>query len=67
MEPVYQVPSSRNGRSQFYSSLKVIGTYWIETAWFNIAVIWIMTIIFYIVLQFSWLRKILELFERGHS
>jgi len=67
MEPIYQIPSSRNGRSQFYSSEKVIGHNMIETVWFNVAIIWIMVIIFYIALQFSWLKKVLELFERKRS
>jgi ABC-type multidrug transport system ATPase subunit len=63
MEPIYQIPSSRNGRSQFFSAVKVLGHYRIETIWFNVVVIWIMTLFFYIALQFSLLKKILDLFE----
>jgi ABC-type multidrug transport system ATPase subunit len=64
MEPIYQIPSSRNGRAQFYSAVKVLGHYQIDTIWFNVVIIWIMTIIFYIALQFSWLKKVIELAER---
>lgn len=59
MEPIYQIPSSRNGRAQFFSAVKVLGHYQIDTIWFNIIVIWIMTFIFYIALQFSLLRKVI--------
>jgi hypothetical protein len=58
MEPIYQIPSSRNGRAQFFSAVKVLGHYQIDTIWFNIIVIWIMTLIFYIALQFSLLRRV---------
>jgi ABC-type multidrug transport system ATPase subunit len=64
MEPVYQIPSSRNGRAQFYSAVKVLGHYHIDTIWFNVIVIWIMTLFFYIALQFSWLKKVIGLFAR---
>jgi hypothetical protein len=64
MEPIYQIPSSRNGRSQFFSAVKVLGHYRIETVWFNVVVIWIMTLVFYIALQFSLLKKVLDLFEK---
>lgn len=64
MEPIYQIPSSRNGRSHFYSSVKVLGHYQIDAIWFNVIVIWIMSLIFFIALQFSWLRKVIELTDR---
>ena len=64
MEPIYQIPSSKNGRAHFYSAVKVLGQNHIDTIWFNVTVIWIMTIILYIALQFSWLKKIIEFTER---
>lgn len=60
MEPIYQIPSSRVGRAHFFSAVKVLGNYQMDTVWFNVIVLWIMSIILYISLQFSWLRKIIE-------
>jgi len=64
MEPVYQIPLSRNGRAQFYSAVKVIGHYQIDTLWFNVIVLWLMTFILYLALRFSWLGKGISLFGR---
>ena len=64
MEPIYQIPSSKNGRAHFYSAVKVLGQNHIDTIWFNITVIWIMTIFLYLALQFSWLKKVIESVER---
>jgi ABC-type multidrug transport system ATPase subunit len=64
MEPVYQLPSSRTGRAQFFSAIKVIGHYQIDTLWFNVIVLWLMTLILYLALQFGWLRKGIALFGR---
>jgi ABC-type multidrug transport system ATPase subunit len=65
MDPVYQIPSSGNGRAQFFSAVKILGNYQINTIWFNVIVIWIMTLVLYIALQFSWLRKMIELFGKS--
>ncbi len=65
MDPIYQIPSSGNGRAQFFSSVKILGHYMMNTIWFNVIVIWMMTLIFYIALQFSWLRKGIELFGKS--
>jgi ABC-type multidrug transport system ATPase subunit len=56
-EPVYMKPVSRNGRAQFYVSYKQLGNVVIETFWFNISVLWIVTLIFYMLLNFDVLRK----------
>lgn len=65
MEPVYQIPSSRNGRAQFFSAVKVIGHLQIDTLWFNVIVLWFMTIVLYLALQFSWLGKGIALFGKA--
>jgi ABC-type multidrug transport system ATPase subunit len=64
MEPIYQVPKSRTGRAQFFSSSKRIGNIEIETVVFNVLAIWFMTIILYVALQFSWLRRFVEFFGK---
>jgi len=62
MEPVYQIPSSNAGRAHFFSAVKMLGHYQMETVCFNIIILWIMSLILYISLRFSWLRKIIEYF-----
>jgi hypothetical protein len=64
MEPIYQIPLSRGGRAHFFSAVKVLGHYQIDAVWFNIIVLWIMSLILYISLQFSWLRKVIEFLEK---
>ena len=48
--PIFQVPDNHYGRAQFYSSEKIIGQWHMKTIWFNTAIIWIYTLILYIVL-----------------
>jgi ABC transport system ATP-binding/permease protein len=64
--PVYQVPSSRYGRAQFYAGSKRLGSLEISTVWFNTMVLWLMTIILYLALAGDLLKRTLEygLFSR---
>lgn len=59
--PVFQEPSSSYGRAQFYAGEKRIGNYHIPTLWFNVAAIWLMTIILYLTLVFDLARKLMDL------
>ena len=63
MEPVYQYPSSGNGRAQFFASVKRIGEAYIPTLLFNTVVLWLMTLVFYLAVQFSILARFLEMAE----
>jgi hypothetical protein len=58
--PVYQNPLSKTGRAQFYSGTKRIGPYEIDTLWFNIMVLWLMTALLYFTLVTDLLKKSLE-------
>jgi hypothetical protein len=58
--PVYQYPLSPAGRAQFYSGIKRIGNYEIETKWFNLLILWIMTLTLYLTLVGDILRKLLS-------
>ena len=42
---VYLTPRSRNGRAPFYSGVKVLGYYEIDTLWYNLAVLLLMCVI----------------------
>lgn len=59
MDPAYNYPSKRNGRAHFYASVKQIGGMYIPTPYFNIMAIWIMSLILFILLRFSILKRII--------
>ncbi len=60
MEPVYMYPLLRNGRAQFFASVKQIGEHYLPTVLFNILALLFMTLILYLCLQFSLLRRLVE-------
>lgn len=60
MEPVYMYPLLRNGRAQFFASVKQIGDHYLPTVLFNILALLFMTLILYLCLQFSLLRRLVE-------
>ncbi len=55
-------PVSNYGRTHFYAPYKQIGNIAIDTFWFNIIVLWIAIIIFYIALYFNLLQKAITFF-----
>ena len=57
MDPIYQVSDSWWGRSHMFAPAKPMGSYEVDTYWFNFCVIWIMTIVAFLVLYYNWLRK----------
>lgn len=59
-DPIFMNPIHNNGRAHFYAPVKKIGNYEIDTLWFNVIFIWVTTILFYILLIFDVLRKMLE-------
>ena len=63
--PVFQIPGSSIGRSQFFAAVKIVGNVKIDTILFNILVLWLMTLFFYLALVNDWLRKILAMFRNG--
>jgi ABC transport system ATP-binding/permease protein len=63
-DPVFMEPGSRIGRAQFYAPYKIIGNRRIETLWFNLMMIWLMNITFFVMLYFSVIKGLLNLLER---
>ena len=64
-EPIYMIPTSSFGRAQFYAPVKIIGSKTMDTLWFNIMVIWVMSAVLYLTLYFDVIRKMLVLFNRS--
>lgn len=64
MEPIYAMPASKTGRANFFSSYKQVGNYILGTPGFDVMAIWLMTLIMYISLQFSWLGALIRFLSR---
>jgi hypothetical protein len=60
--PVYMKPVSRYGRAQFYAPYKQLGELKISTFWFNIAVLWLATVLMYLALYYAVLQRVIEYF-----
>lgn len=64
-QPIYHIPDYFGGvgiRSHFYAPKKVLFGEFYSTFWFNVIIIWLMTILLYIPLYYDHLRKIIEFF-----
>ncbi len=65
-DPIYQIPEPSgfwSFRTHFFAPVKHLGGNFFETLWFNIFMVWILTISLYIVLHFDLLKKGLNLIE----
>jgi len=68
IDPIYNDNFSSNGylnyTTQFYAPVKPFLTKEFDTFWFNLTIIWLMTIGLYMTLYFDWLAKLLSLFTK---
>jgi len=65
VDPIYQVPEPDNAvsfRTHFFAPQKHFAGTFFDTLWFNISVVWLLTILLYVVLYFDWLKKSLDFF-----
>jgi hypothetical protein len=58
--PVYKAPDFNLGRAHFLASEKKVFSLSVQTVWFNVSVIWLMSIFLYLALYFNWFRKVLN-------
>jgi len=66
-DPIYQDPvpaSPISIRTHFYSPVKPLLGKTYDTYWFNITVVWILTLLLYVVLYYDGLKKLLNFSER---
>ncbi len=71
IDPIFNEPKNPKNlldyRTHFFAPKKyLLGSYF-ETYWFNLTVIWVMTILMYIALYFEWLKKFIVLLEKSGS
>jgi hypothetical protein len=62
-EPGYMKAASKLGRAHFYAPVKMIGSWEIDTYWFNLAVIWAVSLLLYLALYFNLVRKLIDYFS----
>ena len=54
---IFLTPRSRNGRAPFYSGVKVLGSYEIDTLWYNTGVLLLMCLLLTLCLLFNFPGK----------
>jgi hypothetical protein len=63
LEPVYMEPTNNYGRAHFFAPRKVFLGRSFDTYWYNIYVIWSMSVVLGFALYFDLLKKFMNLFE----
>jgi hypothetical protein len=64
LDPIYMDPKYKFIKAHFYSPTKQLFGNYIDTYLVNVAVIWFMTLILYMILYFRLLRKLLNSGEK---
>ena len=59
-KPGYMKATSKYGRAHFYAPVKKLGNTEIKTYWFNLAVLWIVSLLMYAALYYKLLRRMIE-------
>jgi hypothetical protein len=62
-DPGYMTATSKYGRAHFYAPYKKIGSIPINTYWFNIMVIWLVSVLLYAALYFNLLKGLMKWIE----
>lgn len=62
-DPIFMMPVCRNGRAHFYAPVKRVVNYYIDTFWFNILLVWIVTSLLFVVLYFDVLFQVIKYVE----
>jgi len=62
-DPVFRLPDSKTGRAHYFAPAKLVGGLTINTLWFNTIRIWLGILLWYVLLYFDVLNKIISYFE----
>ena len=62
-EPIFMLPVHPWGRAQFYAPKKLFNGQYVKTLWFNLAVLWMFSLILFITLQADLLRRLFDYLE----
>ena len=63
-DPIYLDPESKFIKAHFYAPRKMVFGTFVDTIWVNVGVIWLMTIIIFVILYFRLLKKLLDGIEQ---
>jgi ABC-type multidrug transport system ATPase subunit len=63
-DPIYRDPTHKFIKAHFYAPRKMIAGRFISTIWVNVMILWINTIIIYILLYYRLLKRLLDRLER---
>ena len=67
VDPIFNEPKNPKNildyRTHFFAPQKYFLGNYFDTYWFNVSIIWLMTILLYIALYFEWLKKLIGSFE----
>ncbi len=63
-DPIYLLPESNIGRAHFYAPVKRFNNEYVRTLWFNIAVLWSMSLIIYLLILVNLPAKIMKLYGK---
>jgi hypothetical protein len=63
-DPIYMKPGSKYGRAHFYAPYKMLGNLKISTLVFDVAIIWLMTILCFITLYYNALKLFVLFLEK---
>ena len=56
-DPVFMEPTSNFGRAHLYAPIKIINNTKVDTLWYNIILLWVLSGLLYLALLFDLLRK----------
>jgi len=62
-DPIFTNPVSRDGRAHFYAPQKRIGNLYFDTFWYNIIIIWMSTLLWFVILYFDVLFRLIKYFD----
>lgn len=63
-DPIYYDPTHKFVKAHFYAPRKMVFGFFVPTIWVNVAVIWFMTFMLYVLLYYRVLKKFLDMLER---
>jgi hypothetical protein len=67
IDPIYMDPEYKFVKAHFYSPRKQVFGRFYSTFWVNLCVIWVMTLLLYVILYYRGLKKLLDYAERVSS
>ncbi len=62
-DAIYHIPDAKNGRSHYYAPVKRVSNILIDTFWFNLIIIWLYSILMFVILYFDVLKRSISYVE----